>query len=325
MDAKRLLDTLLGALAQIGQPAQPSPGQAPTMGQSGPAAQDGQRAPGSLGLPPKVTDTVQQVTGQTPDQLLHKARTVVEQHPGLAQAAAIGVAGLLFGTRRKGRSFPGTLARLGGLAVIGGLAYKAYQNSQAGKTLLEGTPASAGGQAGSPDRLPGTSAASQQTSSGSMPHGTSAMPAAGATPGIAGASASLDVPQGSGFHPVSQTEDDALLYLRAMVAAAACDGHIAEAERSQIVRGLTEAGIDPRGTGWLDRELQSPADVEELAAGVTSPEKAAQVYAAARIAIDPDTIQEREFLRRLGEALDLNQAVQAQIDSTAAALKVGTP
>jgi len=68
---------------------------------------------------------------------------------------------------------------------------------------------------------------------------------------------------------------------------------------------------------WLERELASPADVDELSANVSTPEKAAQVYAAARIAIDPDTMQEREFLRQLAEALDLDQAMKAQIDETA--------
>jgi uncharacterized membrane protein YebE (DUF533 family) len=132
----------------------------------------------------------------------------------------------------------------------------------------------------------------------------------------------LDLPESSRFHPVSQTEDDALLYLRAMVAAAAADGHIDEAERNRIVKGLTEAGIDPETTRWLESELASPADVEELAAGVETPEKAAQVYAAARIAIDPDTLQEREFLRQLASSLDLDGEMVAQIDETAAAMKV---
>ena len=315
IDAKRLLDTLLGAAAQIGQPAQAAPGHAPELGQSG-SQPHGSGAAGSLGIPAKVNDTVQQVTGQTPDQLLQKARTVVEQNPTLAQAAAIGVAGLLLRSGRKGRSLPGTLARLGGLAVIGGLAYKAFQNSQAGKKLLEGAPA------GSSDRSKASAPAlGQQPSHASNPQATGANSGAANSSRVTATSASLDVPQGSPFHPVSQTEDDALLYLRAMVAAAACDGHIAEAERSQIIKGLTEAGIDPQATGWLERELQAPADVEELAAGVTSPDKAAQVYAAARITIDPDTIQEREFLRQLGEALDLDQAVQAQIDATAAELR----
>jgi uncharacterized membrane protein YebE (DUF533 family) len=60
--------------------------------------------------------------------------------------------------------------------------------------------------------------------------------------------------------------------------------------------------------------------VEELAAGVNDPDKAAQVYAAARIAIDPDTLQEREFLSQLAAALDLDDAMRAQIDNTASAI-----
>jgi uncharacterized membrane protein YebE (DUF533 family) len=319
IDAKKLLDILLGAAAEVGQPARsqtvPSP---PTA--SGAPAQNGAAPAGSLDLPPKVNETVQQVTGQTPGQLLRKAKDVVQQHPGLAQAAAIGLAGLLFGARKRGRGH--SLARLGGLAVIGGLAYKALQNSRAGHAVLEGTPAAAGHQGGAPAGRVSGSGAAQGAATGQAPTGGAKPPGAARPVAPSGSPTGLDVPQGSRFHPVAQTEDDALLYLRTMVAAAACDGHIDEAERSRITRGLIEAGIDPETTRWLESEIASPADVDELAAGVTNPDKAAQVYAAARIAIDPDNVQEREFLRQLSEALDLDQAVQAQIDSTAAALKL---
>jgi len=125
-----------------------------------------------------------------------------------------------------------------------------------------------------------------------------------------------NVPEDSHFHPVSQTEDDALLYLRAMVAAAAADGQVDADERARIVKGMNAAGIDPDSTRWLEEELASPADVEELAAPVNRPEKAAQVYAAARIAIDPDTMQEREFLRQLALSLDLDDAFRARIEET---------
>jgi uncharacterized membrane protein YebE (DUF533 family) len=323
IEAKKLLDVLLGAAAQIGQPAKPSPDQTPAAG-AGASAQNASARAGSLGLPPKVNETVQQVTGQSPDQLLRKAKDVVERNPGLAQAAAIGLAGLLFGARKRGRGLPGRLARLGGLAVIGGLAYKALQNSRAGHGLLEGTPTASGDQASAPAGQVSASGSAQGASTGKASTGGSARDAAHPL-GPSGSASALDVPKGSSFHPVAQTEDDALLYLRTMVAAAACDGHIDEAERSRIARGLTEAGIDPETTRWLEREMASPADVEELAAGVNNPDKAAQVYAAACIAIDPDNVQEREFLRQLREALDLDQAVQTQIDSTAAALKLDTP
>jgi uncharacterized membrane protein YebE (DUF533 family) len=274
VDYRKLLDAFVGA---IGRPDHHTSGQ----------PQGGVRQ--------QVEKSVTQVTGQSPDQLLQKAKDFATQHPGLTQTALVGLAGLLFKGRKKSK-LTGNLVKLGGLAVIGGLAYKAYQNQQA----VRG--AAVGG-----DNAPAAPAASEPQISAPRPHDAVAQSA-------------LGLPETSRFHPVSQTEDDALLFLRTMVAAASADGHIDEAERSRIVKGLTEAGIDPDATHWLDSEMASPADVEELAAGVTDPEKAAQVYAAACIAIDPDTIQEREFLHQLAEALDLDPAVRAQIDDTAGAL-----
>jgi uncharacterized membrane protein YebE (DUF533 family) len=243
---------------------------------------------GAGGLGQQIERSVGQLTGQSPDQLLQKAKDLATQHPGMTQAALVGLAGLLFGRRKKG-GLTGNLVKLGGLAVIGGLAYKAFQNKQVGQ------PVEGSAQSPSPP---------------------------GAAPDEGAAVKTIEsVPETSRFHPVSQTEDDALLFLRTMVAAAAADGQIDEAERSRIVKGLTEAGIDPESSRWLETEMASPADVEELAANIDDPEKAAQVYAAARIAIDPDTIQEREFLNQLAAALDLEQAVRAQIDDTAGAVR----
>jgi uncharacterized membrane protein YebE (DUF533 family) len=217
-----------------------------------------------------------------------------------AQAALAGVAGLLLSSRRTRGIMGGS--KLGSLALLGGLAYKAYRNYQAGKPLVEVAPR----------------------------QGVDVTPKApeGATPGpgpsgedVAHTLAALEMPQSSGFHPVSQTEDDALLYLRAMVAAAAADGQVDAAERARIAQGMKQAGIDEDATRWLESELAAPADVEELSAGVSTPEKAAQVYTAARLAIDPDSLQEREFLRNLAEALDLDAKLRAEIDATAGAAR----
>jgi uncharacterized membrane protein YebE (DUF533 family) len=280
VDYRKLLDAFIGA---IGRPDQQNAGQS-----------------SSSGVRQQVEKGVTQVTGQSPDQLLQKAKDFATQHPGLTQTALIGLAGLLFGRRKKSK-LTGNLVKLGGLAVIGGLAYKAYQNQQTAKG------SGAGGE--SLTAAPATSGA---------PTGGTQTPEARADEAVV--QSALSVPEASRFHPVSQTEDDALLFLRTMVAAAAADGHIDQGERSRIIKGLTEAGIDPDATRWLDTEMASPADVEEIAAAVNDPEKAAQVYSAARIAIDPDTIQEREFLHQLAEALDLDPAVRAQIDDTAGAL-----
>jgi uncharacterized membrane protein YebE (DUF533 family) len=332
-DARKLLDALVGAAAQFGQPSPSSPGQ-PNQPQGAAARPGGGQTQGGSGtIADQVDQTLRQVTGQGTDQLVQKAKDVMAQNPALAPAVMVGLASL-FSAKRRSRGMPGGgLAKLGGLALIGTLAYKAYQNRQAGKPLLDmggvagklagalGGGAAQDPGAATPGALPGGVPVPDKVSSGS----TAGSPTgAGQSEGHVFHSLDVaDVPQDSGFHPVSQTEDDALLYLRAMVAAASADGHLDDGERSRIVRGLTESGIDPEATRWLERELASPADVEELSAPVNTPEKAAQVYAAARIAIDPDTMQEREFLRRLAEALDLDPAIRAQIDDTASHAQPG--
>jgi uncharacterized membrane protein YebE (DUF533 family) len=255
---KKLLDAIVGT---IGRPDAPQ-GQ-PTLPDIGKQLEQG----------------VGQLTGQSPQQLLQKAKDAAVQNPGLTQAAVIGLAGLMFG-RRKKSGIGGNLVKLGGLALIGTLAYRAFQQQRKGEPVLAAQGSQATGAQG------------------------------------ADAPSDSEIPSTSRFHPMSQTEDDAMLFLRAMIAAAASDGHIDEGERARIVKGLSEAGIDPQATSWLEREMASPADVDELSSAVNDPELAAQVYTAARIAIDPDTIQEREFLRQLAEALDLDQAMRRQIEDT---------
>jgi uncharacterized membrane protein YebE (DUF533 family) len=239
----------------------------------------------SLPLGKQVEQSLGQLTGHSPQQILRKAKDVAVQHPGLTQAAVVGLAGLLFRKGKKSR-IGGNLVKLGGLALIGSLAYKAFQQHQ-------------------------------RTSEPAAPQGGTARLSADGDPD---GQTLTEIPATSRFHPVSQTEDDAMLFLRAMIAAAAADGHIDEGERARIVKGLSEAGIDPQATSWLEGEMASPADVEELASGVNDPELAAQVYTAARIAIDPDTIQEREFLRQLAEALDLDQTMRRRIEDTVGSL-----
>ncbi|HEX2727885.1 MAG TPA: tellurite resistance TerB family protein [Beijerinckiaceae bacterium] len=124
------------------------------------------------------------------------------------------------------------------------------------------------------------------------------------------------------FDPASLTEDDALLYARAMIAAVSADGRVADRERERILKTVSQAGIDPEMSHWLRDELEAPLTVDELADAADTPEKGARIYAAARLAIDPDTLQEREFLRELGQLLDLDPQLVRHIDDAAAGARV---
>jgi uncharacterized membrane protein YebE (DUF533 family) len=264
IDAKRVLDTLVGASSRPGTGG--TPGAAP-----GGVLQGAIEAFGAGGKGG--------VAGASVGQLAAKAKDFIARNPGLAEAALMSIAGLLLRSP-KGRGIARGIAGLGGLAVVGGLAYQAFRNREAGA----GSSGTGGDAAASPARIAA----------------------------LAGAAA---------FDPAQASEDDALLFARAMVAAATADGRMDEAERVRITAALLQAGIDAEATRWLERELADPATVDELAEPVETPEKAAQVYAAARVAIDPDTMQEREFLRQLAEALDLEPQLMAHIDEAAEGAK----
>lgn len=131
-------------------------------------------------------------------------------------------------------------------------------------------------------------------------------------------------PDYSPFGETGDAENDnetALLILRAMIAAAACDGTIDNQERSRIIGGLERAGLDVYAAKFLDDEFARPASIADLAAEAKTPELATQIYTAARIAIDPDGMKEKAFLMNLAVALKLDEGLVAQIDAGAAAAK----
>lgn len=215
-----------------------------------------------------ANDALDKITGgKSAGDLLDQLRQIVRDNPLASAGAAGGLGGLVLGTRA-GRAVAGQAARLGALALIGGLAYKAYQNYQAGKPLITGLEATAA------------------------------------------------APQGSGFEPGAITNDSAALYIRAMIAAAAADGRVDDAEQQKIIGGLKQAGVDAEAEEFLANELNNPATAEQLAQAVTSPEEAVQVYTAARLAIEPDSQGEAAFLARLASLLGIDPQLAAHIDAT---------
>jgi uncharacterized membrane protein YebE (DUF533 family) len=114
-----------------------------------------------------------------------------------------------------------------------------------------------------------------------------------------------------------EDNDIALVILRAMIAAAACDGLVDSRERARIIDGLEDLGLETEAARFLDHEFAQPASIPELAGAVKTDAVAAEVYAAARIAIEPNCKQEAVFLSELAKALRLDPALIAQIDANA--------
>jgi uncharacterized membrane protein YebE (DUF533 family) len=244
------------------------------LGQAVAGSREGaQRIDEATGLSDRAREALGQATGQSPDELVARIRQLIAENQVAAGAALGGLGALVLGTRA-GRSLAGTALKLGGLALIGGLAYNAYQNYQ------QGRPPLATGRSSEKQTL-------------------------------------VPAPEGSGFEPGAVTDDAARRYIRAIIAAASADGRIDAAEQQKILGGLRQAGLEDAAQQFLAADIVSPANVAELAAGVSSPEEAIQVYTAARLAVDPDTGEEDAFLSALAEALGIDNELAAQVDAAA--------
>lgn len=246
------------------------------LGQATAGAREGAaRIDEATGLSDKAIEALGQATGQTPEELVAKLRQLIAENRMAAGAALGGLGALVLGTGG-GRSLAATAIKLGGLALIGGLGYKAYQNYQQGKPP------------------PATASERQATLQALAP-----------------------APEGSGFEPGAVTHNAARRCIRAMIAAAATDGRIDADEQQRILGSLRHAGLDDSAQQFLAAEITSPATVAELASGIASPEEAIQVYTAARIAVDPDRVEEHAFLSALAEALGIDETLAAQVDAAA--------
>lgn len=243
------------------------------LGQATQGVKEGaQRIDQTTGASGHARDALGRATGQSPEELFNQLKDLIANNKLATGAAAGGLGTILLGTKT-GRAITGNAVKIGGLALIAGLAYKALQNYQEGRPLLTG------GQAAN----------------------------------------ITEAPRGSGFETDAITNEAATVYLKAMIAAAAADGRIDAKEHEKLLGGLRQAGIDAEAEEFLATELNNPATVDALVAGVRTQEEAVQLFTAARIAVDVDTQEEHDFLVALAGGLQLDPALVQHIDATARA------
>lgn len=100
-------------------------------------ATDGVReGAGKIGQATGLDDLIGQMSGgRSPQELVEQVQNYMENNKLQTGAILGGLGALILGTQT-GRSLAGSAAKVGALALIGGLAYKAYQNYSAGRPLI---------------------------------------------------------------------------------------------------------------------------------------------------------------------------------------------
>lgn len=195
---------------------------------------------------------------------------------GLAGGLLSGaLAGAMTGGKKKG--FGSSAVKAGGMAVVAGLAYKAWQQYQAGQR--------------GPGTLPGT----LESLLGHV--GTAAA--------------------GTAARPVAASQGDALAVLRAMIAAAKADGQIDPAEHQHILGQVNQLALSAEEKAFVLEEFSKPLDLEAVVASATTPALASEIYAASRLVVAEASPAEGAYLQLLAARLGLPPALSGEIDRAA--------
>ncbi|MEQ8965243.1 MAG: tellurite resistance TerB family protein [Azospirillaceae bacterium] len=202
--------------------------------------------------------------------------------------AAGGLIGVLLGNkkaRKKVGKLAGGAVGYGGAAVVGALAYRAYENWRAGQRTAP--PAVAG---------PG---ADEQVAPPPAP------------------------PAGSRFLPESAPASDGrpfeLALVLAMIAAANADGHIGADEQRLIFERAGELPLDAEDKAFVFDALGKPPGLSDIAGLAGGQEQAAELYLASRLVADPDDPAEGAYLQALAHRLSLPAELVANLDAEVAA------
>jgi uncharacterized membrane protein YebE (DUF533 family) len=105
-----------------------------------------------------------------------------------------------------------------------------------------------------------------------------------------------------------------LTLVRAMVGAAKADGHIDAAEQRRLFAEVERLGLDSESKAYVFDLLTRDIDLHGLVAAVDTPEQGAELYLAARLAIDPDEPTERAYLDALAAELRLPAELRSSLD-----------
>ncbi len=198
----------------------------------------------------------------------------------LSNGAATGIAGALAGgmlASKRGRKLGKKAVELGGLAAVAGVAWMAWNRYRGGA-------------------------------------------ANAATAGVAPIDEITAATQ-AGFLPLrsesQRTQQLGLTMIRAMIAAARADGKLEGREGEAIFRAVGQLELDADEKALLLEELGRPVDIDALVAAAQTPEIAAEIYAAALLAIEIDTPAERAWLAMLAARLELAEPLVAQLEARA--------
>ncbi len=179
---------------------------------------------------------------------------------------------------KKARKFAGSALKLGGAAVVGGMAYKAYERYRQNDAAHSGVSAESRG-----------GSVWQRLSAGEF------------LPQTAEAASGMN-----------------LLIMRSMIAAAHADNHMDANEQRLIMAQLDTMELSQQEKAMVFDEFRNPLSLEDLAALATRRELAVEIYAAAALVLDENVPAAGRALDELAARLELPADLVAELNRSTA-------
>jgi uncharacterized membrane protein YebE (DUF533 family) len=238
---------------------------------------------------------------------------------GLSKSGAVsGFAGGLAGTAlagalsgKKGKKMAKSAVKVGALAAVGGLAYTAWQRyRQQPHTAGAVSPRYSSGLGQPPADRHSIEGSSQPTIASGGP--------------VSRHLGRWDRLERSRFEAGVDERPGrggGLLMVRAMIAAAAADGHLSRGEQSRIFVEASRQELTPEEKATLFDELSHPMMIHELANQVPDEETALEIYAASLVAVDETRPEAHAYLRQLAQTLELPASLIVSLHAQADAAR----
>lgn len=136
----------------------------------------------------------------------------------------------------------------------------------------------------------------------------------------------ITAPPGTPFMPEENdtvaNEALGLILVRAMIAAARSDGRLDAQESQSIFQKIQSLGLDSESQSLLVEEMGHPVDMDAIVNSASSPEVAAEIYAASLLAVDVDTAAEESYLGMLAARLRLPPGLVDELERQVEAQRV---
>lgn len=223
-------------------------------------------------------------------------------------AIAAGALAILLGTR-SGRKFTGSAIKIGSLAAVGGIAWKTLQkwaDEQAKNSSSTKTKTATDQPVAIEKKSVETTIEAKIETEVEAEVEVQAKTETKVKPPK---KLSIDKLEGK------EAEERSQILVKAMIAAAKCDGRMSEDETNSVNQQIKKLGLGESIESVLKAGMVTPLSAKSVARMADDTEVAAEIYVVSMLVTNIESDQEKKYMSSLADALELPETVIQELEN----------